>query len=160
MKNNLESGHAVLYADPKRYFIAHQNRRMERGNDDSQRETLAETYQVSRVTIRDGDFRISQGSDFSSAGGDSERWFIKQDSLSNFTLVPQFTNEMKEMGVEVQLPIEPNWRRFWPIRNSVTSFRSKKGEKIYNLRRLRGSTAPILFSILPLSRLPKSPKTS
>ncbi|HAQ55844.1 MAG TPA: hypothetical protein DCR44_00295 [Acholeplasmatales bacterium] len=106
---------------------------------------LAETYKVSRVTIRAAISELVNERFLVRRAGFGTIVYQNKASLSNFTLVRSFTNEMKEVGVEVHtlegsLDLIPAEKRIADI------FGIEEGEKVYNLRRLRGGTVPILYS--------------
>lgn len=107
--------------------------------------TLSETYGVSRVTIRMAISELVNDRILVRRAGFGTMVLRNKDSLSNFTLVRSFTNEMKEMGVEVHT-IEGELETVHADRKLAEIFGISEGEKLFNLRRLRGSTVPILFS--------------
>ena len=106
---------------------------------------LSETYQVSRVTIRMAISELVNERILVRRAGFGTMVYQNKDSLSNFTLVRSFTNEMKEMGMEVHT-IDGQLSLILADKKLSDIFQIKEGEKLYNLRRLRGSTVPILFS--------------
>jgi len=106
---------------------------------------LSETYGVSRVTIRAAISELVNERFLVRRAGFGTIVYQNKASLSNFTLVRSFTNEMKEMGVEVHT-IEGSLELIPAEKKIAEIFGIEEGEKVYNLRRLRGGTVPILYS--------------
>jgi len=113
---------------------------------------LAETYRVSRVTIRAAISELVNERFLVRRAGFGTMVYQNKASLSNFTLVRSFTNEMKEMGVEVHT-LDGSLELVSAEKKIAEIFGIAEGEKVYNLRRLRGATVPILYSdtyLLPI----------
>jgi len=113
---------------------------------------LAETYGVSRVTIRTAISELVNERFLVRRAGFGTIVYQNKESLSNFTLVRSFTNEMKEMGVVVHT-LEGELELIRADKKIADVFHIKEGENVYNLRRLRGGTVPILYSntyLLPI----------
>jgi len=106
---------------------------------------LAENYKVSRVTIRTAISELVNERFLVRRAGFGTIVYQNKESLSNFTLVRSHTNEMKEMGMVVR-NLEAEIETVRADKKIADIFKIKEGEKVYNLRRLRGGTVPILYS--------------
>lgn len=106
---------------------------------------LAEQYQVSRVTIRTAISELVNERFLVRKAGFGTIVYQNKESLSNFTLVRSTTNEMREMGMVVH-SIEAELETVRADRKLAEIFQIKEGDLLYNLRRLRGGTVPILYS--------------
>jgi GntR family transcriptional regulator len=71
--------------------------------------------------------------------------FQNKESLSNFTLVRSFTNEMKEMGI-MSRTLESEFEWIKADLKLAQIFGIEEGDPLYNLRRVRGDNVPILYS--------------
>jgi len=117
---------------------------------------LSETYGVSRVTIRTAISALVQEQYLTRRAGYGTTVLQTKSSLSNFTLIQSFTNEMNEMGLpsktmEAELKLIPADKMMSSI------FNINEGDLLYNLKRVRGTVIPILYSdtyMLPIIELP------
>ncbi|MDD3113725.1 MAG: GntR family transcriptional regulator [Candidatus Izemoplasmatales bacterium] len=115
--------------------------------------SLTETYGVSRVTIRAAIKELVNDRYLIRRPGFGTVVYQNKESLSNFTLVRSFTNEMREMGL-LSKTLEAELELISADDKLAEIFAIKEGEKIYNLRRVRGDTVPILYSntyLLPVT---------
>ncbi|MDD3123903.1 MAG: GntR family transcriptional regulator [Candidatus Izemoplasmatales bacterium] len=116
---------------------------------------LAEEYQVSRVTIRSAIVQLVNERYLIRRPGFGTIVYQNKDSLSNFTLVRSFTNEMKEMGL-LSKTIEATLEYIPADKKIADIFQIAEGDYVYNLRRVRGGTVPILYSntyLLPVIKI-------
>ncbi|AUD64618.1 hypothetical protein BK011_02580 [Tenericutes bacterium MZ-XQ] len=117
---------------------------------------LTEQYGVSRVTIRTAIKALVQEQYLIRRAGYGTTVYKNKSSLSNFTMIRSFTNEMNEMG----LPSKTMEAELKLIEADVTLasiFNINEGDKLYNLKRVRGTVIPILFSdsyLLPVVKIP------
>jgi GntR family transcriptional regulator len=145
MKKTLESG-MPFYMQIRNDILARiKSGEWKEGMMIPSEKVLSETYEVSRVTVRMAISELVNDRILVRRAGFGTIVYQNKDSLSNFTLVRSFTNEMKEMGMEVHT-IEGELLTIFADKRISDIFQIKEGEKIYNLRRLRGSQVPILFS--------------
>ncbi|MGE4320089.1 MAG: GntR family transcriptional regulator [Acholeplasmataceae bacterium] len=120
---------------------------------------LALLYGVSRVTIRTAISSLVKEEYLIRRAGYGTTVYKNKSALSNFTLIQSFTNEMNEMGlpsktIEAELELIPADKVIASI------FNIEEGSKIYNLRRVRGTIIPILYSdtyLLPIVEIPNDP---
>lgn len=106
---------------------------------------LSEAYGVSRVTIRSAIKELVNERYLIRRPGFGTMVFQNKESLSNFTLVRSFTNEMKEMGIMSRtLESEFDWIK--ADLKLAQIFGIDEGDPLYNLRRVRGDNVPILYS--------------
>ncbi|MBN2503768.1 MAG: GntR family transcriptional regulator [Bacilli bacterium] len=116
---------------------------------------LAETYGVSRVTIRSAIKELVNEQYLIRRPGFGTMVYLNKESLSNFTLVRSFTNEMREMGLTSNT-IEAELNLIKADNKLAQIFQIKEGDPIYNLRRVRGDKIPILYSdtyLLPITEI-------
>lgn len=116
---------------------------------------LSEAYEVSRVTIRAAIKELVNDRYLLRRPGFGTTVFQNKDSLSNFTLVRSFTNEMKEMGLTGQT-LEAELNTIPADSKLAQIFGISEGDSIYNLRRVRGDNVPILYSdtyLLPVTEV-------
>ena len=117
--------------------------------------TLAETYAVSRVTIRAAIKELVNDRYLIRRPGFGTMVYQNKESLMNFTLVRSFTNEMKEMGL-MSKTMDAELETIGADQKLAKIFGIKEGEPIYNLRRVRGDQVPILYSntyLLPVTKI-------
>lgn len=119
-------------------------------------EELAGLYDVSRVTIRTAIKALVDEKYLVRKAGFGTTVYQNRSSLSNFTLVQSFTNEMKEMGLPSKtMEVELKTIKADQILASI--FGIRVGDTLYNLKRLRGTINPILYSdtyLLPIVKIP------
>ncbi|TVP86300.1 MAG: GntR family transcriptional regulator [Acholeplasmataceae bacterium] len=106
---------------------------------------LAAEYGVSRVTIRTAIKALVQEQYLVRRAGFGTTVFQNKSSLSNFTMVRSFTNEMKEMGLPSRT-MEAELREVPADKMLASIFNIEEGTVLYNLRRVRGTVVPILYS--------------
>lgn len=121
---------------------------------------LAKSYGVSRVTIRTAISYLVKENYLQRVAGFGTTVLQNKPNLQNFTLIQSFTNEMKEMG----LPSKTLYAKISSVKASTflaKIFDIKKGDRLLNLRRIRGADTPILFSntyLIPLVEIPDDQK--
>ncbi len=101
--------------------------------------TLVEQFGVSRVTIRKAlDVLESEGMITRRAGFGTT---INHDhsELKNFTMVKSFTNEMKESGAANTVTFSSTISIVFADSELMKRFHCEFSEKLYNLKRVRGS---------------------
>lgn len=117
---------------------------------------LAATYKVSRVTMRTAIKALVDDGTLVRKVGYGTTVAINKSSMSNFTLVRSFTNEMNEMGLPSKtMHVELRLIEADVILASI--FGINIGDKLYNLKRVRGTVIPIQYSdsyILPIVEIP------
>ncbi|NLD26972.1 MAG: GntR family transcriptional regulator [Acholeplasmataceae bacterium] len=117
---------------------------------------LAELYGVSRVTIRNAISQLTQQQYLVRRAGFGTIVYQNKSSLSNFTLVRSFSNEMKEMGMPCKT-LEIEFEEIPAGKKLASIFNINPDDRLYNLRRVRGTQVPILFSdtyLLPIMKKP------
>lgn len=119
---------------------------------------LQDYYQVSRGTIRKAVDLLVQEKYLVRKAGFGTVVYQNKNSKIHFTLIQSLTNEMNEMGIKLNtLDIELDVVE--ADLNLATIFEINEGEKLYNLRRVRGIGFPILYSttfLRPTFKLPKN----
>lgn len=121
---------------------------------------LAKIYDVSRVTIRSAIKTLVQEQYLIRKAGYGTSVYKNKSSLSNFTMIRSFTNEMNEMGLPSKT-IEAKLQTIIADSALASIFNIKEGSRLYNLRRVRGTTIPILYSdtyLLPVIEIPNDPE--
>ncbi|MBE0700381.1 MAG: GntR family transcriptional regulator [Acholeplasmataceae bacterium] len=121
---------------------------------------LAGEFGVSRVTIRSAISSLVQEQYLVRKAGFGTTVYRNKSSLSNFTMVRSFTNEMKEMGLPSKT-MEAELREIEADKTFASIFNIEEGTKLYNLRRLRGTVIPILYSdtyLIPVVEIPNDPE--
>jgi len=119
---------------------------------------LATLYGVSRVTIRTAISSLVQEQFLTRRAGFGTTVYKNKSSLSNFTLIRSFTNEMNEMGLPSKT-MEAELKEIQADKMLASIFNIEEGAKLYNLRRVRGTVIPILYSdtyLLPIIELPNT----
>jgi GntR family transcriptional regulator len=119
---------------------------------------LSETFGVSRVTIRAAIAQLVKEQLLTRRAGYGTTVLKAQSSMSNFTLIQSFTNEMNEMGLPSQT-MEAHLNLIPADKVLASIFQIKEGDMLYNLQRIRGTMIPILYSdtyMLPVIELPNS----
>jgi GntR family transcriptional regulator len=119
---------------------------------------LAELYGVSRVTIRTAITSLVQEQLLTRRAGFGTTVYKNKSSLSNFTLIRSFTNEMNEMGLPSKT-MEAELKEIQADKTLASIFNIEEGAKLYNLKRVRGTVIPILYSdtyLLPIIELPNT----
>lgn len=117
---------------------------------------LADYYKVSRVTMRSAIKAMVDDGTLVRKAGFGTTVAHNASSMSNFTLVRSFTNEMNEMG----LPSKTMHAELIVIEADIilaSIFGISPGDKLYNLRRVRGTIVPIQYSdtyLLPIVEIP------
>lgn len=117
---------------------------------------LSELYGVSRVTIRTAIKALVQEQYLIRRAGFGTTVYKNKPSLSNFTVIRSFTNEMNEMGLPSKT-MEAELKLIEADSTLSSIFNIKEGDKLYNLRRVRGTVIPILYSdtyLLPIIDIP------
>lgn len=106
---------------------------------------LAKNYDVSRVTIRSAISLLVKENYLDRVAGYGTTVLRNKPDLQNFTLVSSSTNEMKEMGLPFNtLDAEVKVVGATPYLAEV--FGINTADELVNLKRIRGSEKPILFS--------------
>lgn len=116
---------------------------------------LSEMYGVSRVTIRSAIKELVNEQYLIRRPGFGTMVYQNKESLSNFTLIRSFTNEMREMGLTSHT-IEARLEMIFADQKLSQIFNIKEGDPIYNLKRVRGDKIPILYSntyLLPVTEI-------
>src|SRR5690606_34395641 len=117
---------------------------------------LAKHYRVSRVTMRTAIKALVDEGILARKAGYGTTVALNKQSMLNFTLVQSFSNEMKEMGFQPKtLKAELKMIEADVILASI--FKINVGDRLYNLRRVRGTVSPILYSdtyLLPVVEIP------
>ena len=117
---------------------------------------LTKYYNVSRVTMRTAIKGLVDEGILIRKAGFGTTVAINKSSMSHFTLVRSFTNEMKEMGLPSKtMHVELKIIEADIILASI--FGISPGDKLYNLIRVRGTIIPIQYSdtyIIPIIELP------
>ncbi|VEU83311.1 GntR family transcriptional regulator [Acholeplasma hippikon] len=117
---------------------------------------LAEFYKVSRVTMRTAIKALVDDGTLVRKAGFGTTVAMNRSSMSNFTLVRSFTNEMNEMGLPSKtMQVELRMIEADVILASI--FGIQPGDKLYNLRRVRGTVVPIQYCdtyLLPVVEIP------
>lgn len=118
--------------------------------------SLAKHYNVSRVTMRTAIKGLVDDGTLVRKAGFGTTVAINKSSMSHFTLVRSFTNEMNEMGLPSKtMHVELKMIEADVILASI--FGISPGDKLYNLIRVRGTVIPIQYSdtyLLPIIELP------
>jgi len=117
---------------------------------------LAKTYGVSRVTIRNAVSFLVKSNYLGRVPGYGTTVLSSKPNLQNFTLIQSFTNEMKEMGIPCKT-ISAEVKLIKATKEIAEIFNCKEGCELTNLRRVRGSKDPILFSdtyLIPSVKVP------
>lgn len=120
---------------------------------------LSDLYGVSRVTIRTAIKALVQEQYLIRRAGFGTTVYKNKSSLSNFTMIRSFTNEMNEMGLPSKT-MEADLKLIEADATLASIFNIKEGDKLYNLKRVRGTVIPILFSdsyLLPVIEIPNDP---
>ncbi|MDI6453121.1 GntR family transcriptional regulator [Peloplasma aerotolerans] len=119
---------------------------------------LAQHYGVSRVTIRTAISKLVQEQYLTRRAGFGTTVYKNKSSLSNFTMIRSFTNEMNEMGLPSKT-MESELKEIEADKLLASIFNINEGDMLYNLRRVRGTVIPILYSdtyLLPVVKLPNT----
>lgn len=119
---------------------------------------LANHYGVSRVTIRTAISKLVQEQYLTRRAGFGTTVYKNKSSLSNFTMIRSFTNEMNEMGLPSKT-MESELKEIEADKLLASIFNINEGDMLYNLRRVRGTVIPILYSdtyLLPVVKLPNT----
>ena len=117
---------------------------------------LSTLYGVSRVTIRTAIKALVQEQYLIRRAGYGTTVYKNKSSLSNFTMIRSFTNEMNEMGLPSKT-MEAELKLIEADKTLASIFNVKEGTKLYNLKRVRGTVIPILYSdtyLLPVITMP------
>ena len=117
---------------------------------------LQEHYQVSRGTIRKAIELLVQEKYLIRKAGFGTVVYQNKNSKMHFTLIQSLTNEMSEMGIKLNT-LDIELEEVAADLNLATIFNIEEGDKLYNLRRVRGMGFPILYSdtfLLPNFKLP------
>jgi len=121
---------------------------------------LVKIYGVSRVTIRTAIKVLVQEQYVIRRPGFGTFVYQNKSSLSNFTLVRSFTNEMKEMGLPSKT-MKAELEEIKADKRLAEIFGIPEDTIIYNLRRVRGTVIPILYSdtyLLKIVDIPNTPE--
>lgn len=119
---------------------------------------LAEKYEVSRVTVRKAISKLVDDKYLIRRAGFGTMVYRNRTSLSNFTQICSFTNEMKEIGL-VNKTLEAELTLIEADEFLSEIFNIPKGSPLYNFKRVRGDDVPILFSdtyLLPVTEIPNT----
>ncbi|MDO9629858.1 MAG: GntR family transcriptional regulator [Acholeplasmataceae bacterium] len=119
---------------------------------------LALSYGVSRVTIRTAISALVSEQYLTRRAGYGTTVLKNKSSLSNFTLIQSFTNEMNEMGLPSKT-LNAHLKLIQADKNLASIFKINEGDPLYNLQRARGAQIPILFSdtyLLPIVEIPNT----
>ena len=121
---------------------------------------LAKKYSVSRVTIRKAIVALVNEQYLIRRAGYGTTVFKNKSSLSHFTFIQSFTNEMNEIGIPSKtMNYELEIIQADHLLASI--FKIPENSNLYNLRRLRGAEVPILFSntyLIPVIEIPNESK--
>ncbi len=120
---------------------------------------LSKSYGVSRVTIRTAIKALVQEQYLMRRAGFGTTVYKNKSSLSNFTMIRSFTNEMNEMGLPSKT-MEADLKLIEADSTLASIFNINEGDQLYNLKRVRGTVMPILFSdtyLLPIIDIPNDP---
>ncbi|HOI85778.1 MAG TPA: GntR family transcriptional regulator [Acholeplasmataceae bacterium] len=119
---------------------------------------LSETYGVSRVTIRAAIAQLVKEQYLTRRAGYGTTVLKTQSSMSNFTLIQSFTNEMNEMGLPSKT-MDATLKLIPADKILASIFKINEGDMLYNLQRVRGTVIPILYSdtyMIPVIELPNT----
>ncbi len=119
---------------------------------------LALEYGVSRVTIRTAISTLVSEQYLTRRAGFGTTVLKNKTSLSNFTLIQSFTNEMNEMGLPSKT-LDAHLKLIQANKELATIFKINEGDPLYNLQRVRGAQVPILYSdtfLLPIIEIPNT----
>lgn len=117
---------------------------------------LAKRYNVSRVTIRKAIVALVNEQYLIRRAGYGTTVFKNKSSLSHFTFIQSFTNEMNEIGIPSKT-MNYELKMIEADHLLASIFKIPVKSKLYNLRRLRGAEMPILFSdtyLIPVIEIP------
>ena len=107
---------------------------------------LCSRYGVSRITIRKTLDELKKEGYVSSRPGFGTKINHHKEDLSAFTLVESFTSEMKEYGSKVKT-IKASLTIVYADEERANEMRCEIGDKLYNLKRVRGDDkGPIVYS--------------
>lgn len=106
---------------------------------------LAGSYGVSRVTIRTAISYLVKENYLTRVAGFGTTVLNRKPNLQHFTLIQSFTNEMKEMGLPSKT-LKAEVRTIKANKKLAKIFKCEQDCELVNLRRIRGSSKPILFS--------------
>ncbi|MBI9009928.1 MAG: GntR family transcriptional regulator [Tenericutes bacterium] len=121
---------------------------------------LVSSYGVSRVTIRSAISYLVNENYLVRVAGYGTTVLSSKPNLQNFTLIQSFTNEMKEMGIPCET-IKAEVAEVKATKKLAKIFGCSEDCLLTNLRRVRGSEKPILFSdtyLLPTIKIPNEEK--
>ena len=121
---------------------------------------LSEKFGVSRVTIRKAISQLVAEKYLTRRAGYGTTVLKNTSSLSSFTLIQSFTNEMNEMGLIAET-LDAHLKLIQADQKLADIFKIKVGEPLYNLQRVRGPQSPILYSdtyLLPIIEIPNTEK--
>ena len=119
---------------------------------------LSETYKVSRVTIRAAIQQLVKEQYLTRRAGYGTTVLKTQSSMSNFTLIQSFTNEMNEMGLPSKT-MESHLHLIPADKMLAEIFGIHEGDPLYHLERVRGTQIPIMYSdtyMVPVIELPNT----
>ena len=122
-------------------------------------EKLALEYKVSRVTMRAALQALVDEGYLKRKAGFGTTVSLNKSSLSNFTYIQSFTNEMKEMG-RASNTLKASLNLITANKHLAELFKIKEGSKIYNLKRIRGGSFPLMYSNTYLKPVIKLPNTT
>ena len=107
---------------------------------------LCSRYGVSRITIRKTLDELKKEGYVSSRPGFGTKINHHKEDLSAFTLVESFTSEMKEYGSKIKT-IKASLTIVYADEERANEMRCETGDKLYNLKRVRGDDkGPIVYS--------------
>ena len=107
---------------------------------------LCSRYGVSRITIRKTLDELKKEGYVSSRPGFGTKINHHKEDLSAFTLVESFTSEMKEYGSKIKT-IKASLTIVYADEERANEMRCEIGDKLYNLKRVRGDDkGPIVYS--------------
>lgn len=119
---------------------------------------LSESFGVSRVTIRKAISQLVSEKYLTRRAGYGTTVLRNTSSLSSFTLIQSFTNEMNEMGLAAST-LDAHLKLIQADNKLADIFKIKEGDPLYNLQRVRGPKQPILYSdtyLLPIIEIPNT----
>lgn len=109
--------------------------------------TLSDIYNVSRVTMRKALDELAKAGLIKRQAGFGTTINHNREDLKLFTMVESFTNEMKESGQSNTHTISSTISIVFADEDLMNRFNCDFSDKIYNLKRVRGSDdKPIVFS--------------
>ncbi|MCK9537022.1 MAG: GntR family transcriptional regulator [Bacilli bacterium] len=117
---------------------------------------LVNYYKVSRVTVRRAISKLVEEKYLVRRPGFGTVVYRNKASLSHFTQIRSFTNEMKEIGMKNKT-LESRLIEIKADEELAEIFNIPVGMNLYNLKRVRGLDIPIVYSdtyLYPVTKFP------